>query len=117
MTLREPEGRPRRPMGMIFSLRTLLLSLVVVLGLAACGDDDGASSDPAAPPTSASEDPSIALPRLTEAEADAWATERGLELRVVEVDGEPLAVTDDFREDRINVAIVDGVVTDVSGLG
>ena len=43
--------------------------------------------------------------------ADGW------ELRVVREDGEDLAVTDDFRDNRLNVAVVDGVVTELVSVG
>lgn len=40
----------------------------------------------------------------------AIAKEAGFEMRVVETDGVPAVVTADFREDRVNVTIVDGLV-------
>jgi hypothetical protein len=43
--------------------------------------------------------------------ADGWS------LRVVVEDGEALAVTDDFVTSRVNVEVVDGVVTAVSSIG
>ncbi len=48
--------------------------------------------------------------------ADAAAT-YGLEVRVVERDGEAMMVTEDYREDRINVAVVDGNVVAITGIG
>lgn len=47
---------------------------------------------------------------LTEAEAEALAEENGLIFRVVERDGEPLAMTMDFRPGRINASIMGGEV-------
>jgi hypothetical protein len=41
---------------------------------------------------------------------------RGFAFRVVERDGEPLAVTEDFSTSRLNVAVADGRVTRVVGL-
>jgi hypothetical protein len=47
---------------------------------------------------------------LTEAEADARAEAAGLTTRVVGVDGMDLVVTMDFRPDRLNLMLFDGVV-------
>jgi hypothetical protein len=45
------------------------------------------------------------------------AAEFGLVMRVVERDGEPLMVTEDYRTDRINVVVADGVVVAIDGIG
>jgi hypothetical protein len=45
------------------------------------------------------------------------AREYGVEMRVVERDGEPLLVTEDYRTDRINVVVVDGTVVAIDGIG
>jgi hypothetical protein len=45
------------------------------------------------------------------------ALEFGVEMRVVERDGEPLEVTEDYRTDRINVVVVDGNVVAIAGIG
>ena len=45
------------------------------------------------------------------------AAEFGGEMRVVERDGEPLMVTEDYRTDRINVVVADGVVVAINGIG
>jgi hypothetical protein len=47
---------------------------------------------------------------LALADAEAQATAAGLTTRVVGVDGMDLAVTMDFREDRLNLTTFDGVV-------
>ena len=47
-------------------------------------------------------------------QAKAAAQQAGYEWRVVSVDGESLAVTDDYRPQRIDASIQDGVVTAVS---
>jgi hypothetical protein len=47
---------------------------------------------------------------LTQAEADERARAAGLTTRVVGVDGLDLAVTMDFRPDRLNLMLFDGVV-------
>lgn len=41
----------------------------------------------------------------------------GVEMRVVERDGERLQVTADYRTDRINVVVVDGTVVAIDGIG
>lgn len=47
-------------------------------------------------------------------EAQAATEEAGYTYRVVSIDGEPQAVTLDYRLDRINVALEDDVVTEVT---
>ena len=49
--------------------------------------------------------------------AEATAEQKGCSVRMVERDGEQLAVTQDFRPDRVNVAIRDGEVTRIVGIG
>ena len=56
------------------------------------------------------------LQRRTDA-ATRMARRRGRVLRVVVRDGEPLAVTEDFSDDRINVETSGGVVTRVVSVG
>ncbi|HYN57450.1 MAG TPA: META domain-containing protein [Motilibacterales bacterium] len=51
---------------------------------------------------------------LAEADAQAAVEGAGLTYRVISRDGEGLAVTDDYRLSRINVAIVDGKVTEAT---
>lgn len=48
------------------------------------------------------------------AKAKAQAEKAGYAFRVVSVDGEPRAVTMDFRSDRIGATVVDGRVTEVA---
>lgn len=48
---------------------------------------------------------------LTEAEAEALATQNDVPFRVVERDGEMLPTTRDFREGRINAVVENGVVS------
>jgi hypothetical protein len=54
---------------------------------------------------------------LGEADAAAAATAAGIEMRVVQIDGMPQAVTEDFRIGRYNVAVDGGVVTAVLSNG
>jgi hypothetical protein len=49
-------------------------------------------------------------------EATRAARAAGCDVRVVIEDGEALAVTDDFRPDRINVVVADGTVERIEGL-
>lgn len=49
--------------------------------------------------------------------AERSARVEGCSIRVVERDGKPLAVTDDFRPDRVNVVVEDGEVTRIVSLG
>jgi hypothetical protein len=50
-------------------------------------------------------------------DAIATAEANGLTVRVVRQDGEDLAVTADLQPQRVNVVVVDDVVTEVQGLG
>jgi hypothetical protein len=56
---------------------------------------------------------------LCEADAEAMVTEMypDATMRVVRIDGVDLAVTADFSETRVNVAVDKGIVTDVVSLG
>ncbi len=53
---------------------------------------------------------------LSETDAEAAAIAQGWTLRVVERDGQGQSVTDDYRTDRVNVVITDGVVTAVQSI-
>ena len=93
--------------------------IAMALGISSCGDDDS-SDDTTAEETVAADVPDV----LGDSVEDATATleEAGLTLRVVRRDGEDLAVTMDFVEDRVNVAVEtqdDGseVVTEVVSMG
>jgi hypothetical protein len=48
---------------------------------------------------------------LTEQQAEAQAAANGWPFRVAERDGEQLMVTQDFNEERVNVAVQNGKVT------
>ena len=50
---------------------------------------------------------------LSVEEATKMVAADGWELRVVREDGEDLAVTADFRDNRLNVAVEGGVVTEL----
>jgi len=60
---------------------------------------------------------SDALVGLDEAAATALAEENGWVVRVVRLDGEDLAATMDYVTNRVNVAIENGVVTEVISIG
>ena len=115
--------------------------------LAACGDDDGAgggggddvTTTNAEPPGSSAplpdlpinEDPSAVRctgdPQGTFdanavvgdpiAAAKRAASEQGCEIRVAVRNGEGLALTQDFRPDRVNVAVESGKVTEILNIG
>lgn len=77
-------------------------------------DDGGMSSpgyDPDAPVSTEVVERVIGL---DEQAATDTATELGFEVRVVERDGESFPVTADYRVDRVNLVITDGVVTGAS---
>lgn len=106
--------------------------LVVLALLAGCGEEDD-SAGPARPDTPVSSTPQpdpVAKPadpaacqRLSR-RVEGWSLERAraraervrCPLRVVKLDGEQLAVTDDYSESRINVVVDAGRITKVAGL-
>jgi hypothetical protein len=114
------------------------LAALLAVGLVACGDDEpsqptepavtepfesGPESGSSGPGDSGAADgPSAAeaaeaLVGLSEADAEAAATQQGWVLRVVRRDGEDLAATADFRPDRVNVEVTDGEVMAVVSIG
>jgi hypothetical protein len=60
-----------------------------------------------------------ALVGLTLSEAEELLYENGWSwtLRAVRVNGEDLAMTDDYRPDRVNIVTEDGEITDVVSFG
>lgn len=123
----QQQDRPGRRRGALGSAFGLLLAVVVVVGLSACGSEGGmtgespanespqVSSTPTAslPPVAPEPDNdavSQALVGLPEAAAQAKAEAAGYTVRVAVVDGEPRALTMDYRPDRINVELENGVV-------
>ena len=91
----------------------------MLLTISACGDDDS-SDDATTEETTAADVPDV----IGDSVDDATATleEAGLTLRVVRRDGEDLAGTADFVDNRVNVAVEtqdDGteVVTEVISVG
>jgi hypothetical protein len=58
-----------------------------------------------------------ALVGLDETAAAAHAEANGGLVRVIERDGQPLAMTMDFRETRMNVAVAAGLITAVHSRG
>jgi hypothetical protein len=103
---------------------TLTAPLTAVLLAAAAFGIAGCQQTPAPAPAAVSSSPAQQLSPaeefaavaagMTESEAQAGADAAGLTLRVVSRDGEPLPATMDYRLDRVNVALVDGVVTEAS---
>jgi hypothetical protein len=103
--------------------------MAVLVTLSGCGGDSPASPDTsggAAVEPSARWCPEDAGDRgfateqllgLALPDAERLAGESDCAVRVVERDGEPLAVTMDFSPTRINVAVEDGLVTEVQSLG
>ncbi len=94
--------------------------LAMTFAISACGDDDD-SSDTAATEESVAVDVPDVIGQSVD-EATATLDEAGMTLRVVKRDGEDLASTADFVENRVNVAVEtqdDGteVVTEVVSTG
>lgn len=89
-------------------MRRIVFLLIVGLLLAACGDDGSADTtvEPLGEPTCINPVEDGTQPEfvgLTESAALDLAEERGLEVRAVGRDGECFVVTDDFRDNRINL--------------
>ena len=86
-------------------MRALLVVpvLAMTFAISACGDDDD-SSDTAATEESVAADVPDVIGQSVD-EATATLDEVGMTLRVVKRDGEDLASTADFVENRVNVAV------------
>lgn len=85
-------------------------------------DDGTSASDPGEPVTPGDMEPIDAaeaevLVGLTLAEAEAEAADRGWTVRTARLDGEDLALTEDFSPTRVNVAVDDDVVTEILFIG
>jgi hypothetical protein len=113
-------------------MRLVTALLVLALAVAACGsaEDEPAAADPDQPVEAPARHDTVATPadpaackrlsrhlagRSLEA-ARSQAAEAKCALRVVSLDGEDLAVTDDFSRSRINVRVESGRVAAVTGL-
>ncbi len=116
--------------------RAAVLLIAAAVALASCGGDEERPAAPAAP-----DDPVMSTPaepaapagpatspkacerlgrRLTGVRVPAAsdrAARRGCTLRVAVEDGAPLALTEDYSPQRINVRVRDGVVTGVEFMG
>lgn len=92
---------------------------LLVHGSATAGDDAG-TSEPGTDdggttmPEAITQEQADTLVGTSEAEATAEATANGWGVRVVERDGRSLPATMDYRIDRVNLTVVDDVVTAVS---
>lgn len=94
------------------ALAVLGLLISAALGLTACGDDDGAPMNDA--PPADSDNDFAEYVGLSVEEAQTKAEQDGRPSRVVRVDGEDLAVTMDFIENRLNFEVENGRVTAVT---
>ena len=99
------------------TVATLVLALTLALaaGVTACGDDD--EPQPAGSGTGSGDTSEAAFSDYIGLETEAagdLAEENDLPWRVVREDGEDLPVTMDFVEDRLNFAVEDGKVVDVT---
>lgn len=98
---------------------SVLVVAVLALGAACSSDDDG---DDGGDGTEQSDDeiPADAL-ELVGSDAEDFAVraeQMGYTVRVVEEDGEDLAITADAVENRLNVAVdSNGIVTDIKSVG
>jgi hypothetical protein len=102
------------------------MGLAIVLGLSACGGNDPVSE----PSAMTSQDEGAAMNEITpeqvtfaedlvaqgvdEATAAGTIEAAGYTYRVIMIDGESLPMTMDYRLDRINLTLQDGIVVDAS---
>lgn len=91
-------------------MKVVAALVAVALMLVACGSGDNDLPGEAVCIPEGSENPAPDYVGLEEAEVVALAAEQDLELREVGRDGECFPTTMDYREDRVNVEYVDGVV-------
>lgn len=108
-------------------LRLLAAVFALAFLVTACGSD-AASTDSETPIESGENDGAdggaeelltieAAIVDKTLSDAEAWAADNNMIIRVMERDGEQLMGTADFVQNRINVAVTDGKVTAVMNLG
>jgi len=97
---------------------TVIALGVLTVGMSACGSTmaGGSSSSASAPSSASVPSPTSTVPTeavigLTVDEATAWAANHNYTVRVVEIDGQPQPATMDYRTDRINLVVKNGVVT------
>lgn len=96
-------------------MKSVIAFAMVLLLVPACGGDGTtATTEPALADPVCMTDGAFPMEEdfigLDETEADDLAADRSLEVRVVGEDGECFIVTDDLRQDRINLEFIDGVV-------
>lgn len=90
--------------------RTFLI-LTMIVALVACGAEDDAPDLPGEPVCiSDTATPAPDFLGLAEEAAAELADERGLDVREVGRDGECFPVTEDLRENRVNLEYMDDVV-------
>lgn len=97
----------------------LVFTLLVLSGCTAENAENGSAGSASASPSDQGEvipmeefRLNLIADRLPEAEAGARAEESGYSWRVGEIDGEPQAVTMDYREDRLTFTVENGLVVD-----
>jgi len=88
-----------------------------VLAGAACGGDDDTSPTTPAGDEAPGEFDETTIIGETLSDAEAIAEADGWQLRVIRIDGEDQAATADFVTNRVNVATVDDIVTEVISIG
>ena len=102
----------------VTALAGIGVALAVLGGTAACSstsDGDPAASSASATPTSQADAMTAMCEQMiadamTVEDAQALAESSGYVTRVGTLDGQPQAVTTDFREDRFTFDVTDGVV-------
>jgi hypothetical protein len=90
----------------------LVAAGAIALSASACGNTSAGSPSPTASssPSPTSTVPTEAVIGMTVEQATTWAADHHYTVRVVEIDGQGQPVTMDYRTDRINLVINNGVV-------
>ena len=115
-----PPATGRRPHRSVRALVASLAVLGVGAGLVACNDDDNDVDDPPSvtdPVDDTNDFDESAIVGLPVDEAREVVEAQGRDFRVAVIDGEDQVLTTDFVEDRVNVAVSDGVVEGVEFIG
>jgi hypothetical protein len=103
------------------TLPVLAAAAAFAFTLSACGDDDTTTTTPTTAPATAGAGADAGsiedVVGMDVSSAESALADLGYEMRIVRLDGEDLAVTMDYREDRVNVEVEDDTVVAVQGIG
>jgi hypothetical protein len=102
------------------TLPALAAAAALTFTVSACGDDDATTTTTTTPATAGAGASAGSIEDVVGMDvnsAESALADLGYEMRIVRLDGEDLAVTMDYREDRVNVEVEDDTVVAVQGIG